>query len=67
LLALTFQRNNLPAFERLVCSLRLAQEWQAPVAIHPDAGHDLPPDDAGWVARQVHQWIGTFALHACFR
>ena len=39
------------------CSLRLAQEWQVPVAIHPDAGHDLPFDDAGWVAEQVQKWI----------
>jgi pimeloyl-ACP methyl ester carboxylesterase len=49
------------------CSLRLAQEWQVPVAIHPDAGHDLPFDDAGWVAEQVQKWIGTLVPHVCFR
>jgi pimeloyl-ACP methyl ester carboxylesterase len=47
------------------CSLRLAKEWQVPVAIHPDAGHDLPFDDAGWVAQQVRDWIGTLPPHAC--
>ncbi|MDZ4252804.1 MAG: alpha/beta hydrolase [Sulfuritalea sp.] len=29
------------------CSLRLAAQWDARIAIHPTAGHDLPLDDAG--------------------
>jgi pimeloyl-ACP methyl ester carboxylesterase len=47
------------------CSLRLAKEWQVPVAIHPDAGHDLPFDDASWVVQQVRDWIGTLPSHSC--
>jgi pimeloyl-ACP methyl ester carboxylesterase len=38
------------------CSQRLAAAWQASLAIHPTAGHDLPLDDAEWVATQVGQW-----------
>ena len=38
------------------CSLHLARKWDAPLAIHPDAGHDLPLDDPAWVALQVRDW-----------
>jgi len=50
------------AQDRLVdarCSQRLAACWRVPLAIHPDAGHDLPLDDAAWVARQVRDWLAT--------
>ncbi|KRB93126.1 alpha/beta fold hydrolase [Noviherbaspirillum sp. Root189] len=50
------------AADRLVhpsCSLRLADAWQAPWHIHPDAGHDLPLQDGAWIAHQVARW------HAC--
>ena len=40
------------------CSLRLAQAWQAPLALHPDAGHDLPLDDGPWVAASIAKWLG---------
>jgi pimeloyl-ACP methyl ester carboxylesterase len=46
--------------DRLVdpcCSQRLAQAWQAPLRLHPDAGHDLPLDDGAWVARMVADWL----------
>lgn len=39
------------------CSQQLAQAWQCGVASHPTAGHDLPLDDAPWVARQVAAWL----------
>lgn len=39
------------------CSLRLAQQWQAALAIHHEAGHDLPLDDGAWVARQIRDWL----------
>ena len=39
------------------CSQRLAQAWGAEVRTHPTAGHDLPLDDAAWVAREVAAWI----------
>jgi pimeloyl-ACP methyl ester carboxylesterase len=33
-----------------VCSARLARAWDAPMAQHPWAGHDLPHDDPQWLA-----------------
>lgn len=39
------------------CSRQLAQAWQVPLAEHPGAGHDLPLDDAAWVAGQVRRWL----------
>ncbi len=39
------------------CSLHLAQRWHADIAVHPQAGHDLPLDDGAWVAEQVARWV----------
>ncbi len=39
------------------CSSALARHWQADLAVHPDAGHDLPLDDETWVARQIAAWL----------
>lgn len=39
------------------CSQHLAARWQAALATHPQAGHDLPLDDAPWVAQQVSDWL----------
>ncbi|APV49441.1 hypothetical protein BWI17_06945 [Betaproteobacteria bacterium GR16-43] len=39
------------------CSRILADRWQAPIAVHPDAGHDLPLDDGAWVAEKTRAWI----------
>ncbi|MTV40436.1 alpha/beta fold hydrolase [Duganella radicis] len=41
------------------CSARLAHAWQAPHAIHPNAGHDLPLDDGPWVAQEVAKWLAS--------
>lgn len=41
------------------CSAKLARAWQAPHAVHPDAGHDLPLDDGAWVAGQVAKWLAA--------
>ena len=52
------------ALDRLVdpcCSRHLAAQWKTALAIHPGAGHDLPLDDAAWVARQVRDWLGRVA------
>lgn len=38
------------------CSKRLALQWQAEIAEHPMAGHDIPLDDGPWVAEQVRNW-----------
>lgn len=35
------------------CSQALARAWQAPLRVHPWAGHDLPLDDPDWVLRQL--------------
>lgn len=40
------------------CSTRLAAAWSLPLAVHPEAGHDLPLDDPAWVAAQVEGWLG---------
>ena len=39
------------------CSRALARAWNAELAIHPDAGHDVPLDDGPWVAAQVRTWL----------
>lgn len=47
------------ARDRLVaprCSQRIARAWQCPLAIHPEAGHDLPLDDPEWVIEQIRAW-----------
>lgn len=41
------------------CSAALAQSWQVPLLRHPTAGHDLPLDDAPWVAQQIQSWLTT--------
>ena len=39
------------------CSRHIAARWGSSLAIHPTAGHDLPLDDASWVARQIRDWL----------
>lgn len=39
------------------CSKTLARRWNAPLAVHPTAGHDLPQDDGMWLLQQVTQWL----------
>ena len=41
------------------CSVQLARHWGCPLATHPWAGHDLPLDDAPWVAAQVGAWLAS--------
>lgn len=46
--------------DRLVdprCSIALAQRWGAAFALHPDAGHDLPLDDAAWLLDRIEAWL----------
>jgi pimeloyl-ACP methyl ester carboxylesterase len=48
--------------DRLVdprCSARLAEAWNAPLDLHPWAGHDLPLDDPAWVVERVVRWRDT--------
>jgi len=35
------------------CSDAIAKAWHSPLAAHPEAGHDLPLDDADWVIAQL--------------
>lgn len=41
------------------CSEDIARRWDCALALHPWAGHDLPLDDGGWVAREIRQWLGA--------
>lgn len=38
------------------CSGEIARRWACDLAVHPEAGHDLPLDDGSWVAQQVRHW-----------
>jgi len=40
------------------CSRDLAAQWQMDIEEHPSAGHDIPLDDAVWVAKTVRQKLG---------
>jgi len=41
------------------CSKTLATRWNSAFAEHLSAGHDLPLDDAPWVAEQIRRWLGA--------
>lgn len=41
------------------CPRRLADHFNAPLATHPDAGHDLSVDSPEWVALEVAKWLGS--------
>lgn len=46
--------------DRLVdprCSSSIARRWNAPLAVHPSAGHDLALDDGPWLAARVSDWL----------
>jgi pimeloyl-ACP methyl ester carboxylesterase len=50
------------AGDRLVnpnCSRRLQCVWQATLATHPTANHDLPFDDPEWTIRSIRAWRST--------
>jgi pimeloyl-ACP methyl ester carboxylesterase len=38
------------------CSQTLAEKWQVPLRVHPQAGHDLPLDDGLWVIKTIQAW-----------
>lgn len=41
------------------CSREIARRWQCPLAVHPEAGHDLPLDDGAWVVREIRNWLSA--------
>jgi pimeloyl-[acyl-carrier protein] methyl ester esterase len=48
------------ANDRLVnpqASARLAQFFQAPLRVHPTAGHELTLDDPDWVVARIKSWL----------
>ncbi len=53
LLLLTGEQDHLVDSR---CSQALAAAWRCEIAVHPSAGHDLPLDDAAWVAQEVSRW-----------
>lgn len=53
-LVLASRRDRLVDWQ---CSAALARLWNAPISIHPSAGHDLALDDGAWVAARVKDWL----------
>jgi len=47
------------------CSRALARHWHCAIRQHPTAGHDLPLDDAPWVAAQVIEFLASTARPPC--
>ena len=39
------------------CSLAIARRWNCALAVHPDAGHDLPLDDGVWIVGEIYKWL----------
>ncbi|RBP33267.1 pimeloyl-ACP methyl ester carboxylesterase [Marinobacter pelagius] len=39
------------------CSEALESRWQWTLRLHPDAGHDLPLDEPGWILEQIRTWL----------
>lgn len=60
LLILAAQQDRLVDYR---CSLRLQQTWQAPLHLHPSAGHDLALDDPHWLSQEIQTWLASL-LHA---
>jgi pimeloyl-ACP methyl ester carboxylesterase len=39
------------------CMHDIARHWNCALALHPQAGHDLPLDDPQWVIQKVSEWL----------
>ena len=72
LAAARFRANGAPVATRVLllassgdrlvnprCSHALAHAWGATLALHSQAGHDVPLDDATWLVEQVRGWQMT--------
>ena len=57
--ALLLLTSSAEALVDTGCSVQLARHWGWPLVTHPWAGHDLPLDDAPWVAAQVGAWLAS--------
>ncbi len=51
--------SECDALVHVDCSHRLASQWNAPLVLHPSAGHDLPLDDPSWVLEQLGSRLDT--------
>lgn len=54
LLVLASRRDRLVDWQ---CSATLARRWNAPISIHPSAGHDIALDDGAWVVARIKEWL----------
>lgn len=45
------------------CGKKLASHFKAHLAIHDEAGHDLPLDDPTWVCDETKKFINSIDLH----
>lgn len=39
------------------CSKSLAEHFDSPLEVHPNAGHDLPLEDPKWICEKIKNWI----------
>ncbi len=39
------------------CPRALAAHFRAPLAVHPEAGHDVATDDPAWLAAEIRRWV----------
>ncbi len=54
ILLLCAQKDRLVSCE---CTKAIGKFWGLDVQVHPEAGHDLPLDDADWVCQQIQSWL----------
>jgi pimeloyl-ACP methyl ester carboxylesterase len=58
-LPLVLLASERDALVSVRCSQALANRWRVPLRLHPDAGHDLPLDDPGWLLQELRAWRAT--------
>lgn len=57
-LVLTSRNDGMVAHQ---CSIKIANYYHWPMAIHEQAGHDIPLDDPQWVIDKIIDWWGQTA------
>lgn len=53
MLVLTSRADRMVNHE---CSKYIAEKFNAPIKIHPSAGHDIAVDDSKWLTEQIVDW-----------
>lgn len=46
------------------CSQKLAAKWQAPIELHPNAGHEICLDDPQWVVDQMMGFVDKYPIRS---